>query len=234
MKAVILAAGKGTRINTGSILVPKPLYAVGQRALIEHCLLNMKQGGIKDFVLIVGFMSEHVKDYLKDGTELGINIQYVYNPNFDKELGVSALTAKKAVPHENFILSMADHVHDPATIRALVAKLEKSDKCILCVDKKLDKINDIEDATKVLEEDGFILNINKKIEPYNCVDTGLFGMTPKLFSALEKAQSEGKNTLSDGMNELVKTKELIILDIGNKRWAEVDTRSDLIVCEELI
>ena len=234
MKAVILAAGKGTRINTGSVLVPKPLYTVGRKALIEHTILNLKQGGIKEFVIIIGFMSEHIKDFLNDGSELGVSIKYVYNPLFERELGVSALAAQKAVPAENFILTMADHVIDPEIVRELILDKGNSDKCVLCVDRKLDQVNDLEDATKVLEENEYIVNIDKKLQEFNCIDCGLFLMTPKIFSALNATTSQGKDTLSDGVQELIKTKDFIVHNIGDKVWTEVDTRSDLMLCEELI
>ena len=234
MRAVILAAGKGTRINTGSITVPKPLYAVGRKALIEHVILNLKSAGILNFVVIVGFMSEHIIDYLKDGSELGVHITYVYNPDFHRELGVSALAARKVITDENFILTMADHVIDPEIIKGLIKRMDATDKCILCVDKKIDHVNDIDSATKVLEVDNFINNLGWSIKEYNCIDCGLFGLTPKIFNAQEKAQNLGRYTLSDGVLELVSDKEFIVMDIEDKIWTGVNTRSDLIICEELI
>ena len=234
MKAVILAAGKGTRINTGSIIVPKPLYSVGRKALIEHVILNLKSAGINEFIVVVGFMSEHIKDYLNDGTELGVKIKYVYNPDFNRELGVSAYTAKKALPNEKFILTMADHVIDPGIIKELIEKMNACNECILCIDKKIDKVNDIDSATKVLEVDNYINDLGWHIKKYNCIDCGLFGMTPKIFEGLEQAQSLGKFTLSDGVLQLIPEKGFLTLDIGDRIWTGVNTRSDLLVCEEMI
>ena len=234
MKAVVLAAGQGTRINTGPHIVPKPLHSVSSKALIEHALLNLKQAGIDEFVIVVGFMSGDIKDYLKDGAGLGVSISYLDNPEFEKDVGVSALLARKAVPDERFLLTMADHVIDPGIVRQLLEAMKTSDRCILCVDRKLSQVNDIESATKVLEKDGFIASLGWHIEEYNCIDCGLFGMTPRIFDGLEEAQRKGKWTLSDGVAELVEQEGFPILDVGNRMWTGVNTRSDLIFCEELI
>ncbi len=234
MKAVVLAAGQGTRINTGRIIVPKPLYSIGRRALIEHAILNLKQAGIDEFVIIVGFMAEHIKEQLKDGTALGVSISYLDNPEFEKEVGVSALLAREAVPDERFLLTMADHVIDPEITGQLRERMKTSDRCILCVDRKLSHVNDIESATKVLEKDGFIASLGWHIEEYNCIDCGLFGMTPRIFDGLVEAQRKGKWTLSDGVTELIRQEGFPVLDIGDRTWTGVNTRSDLIFCEDLI
>ena len=229
-----MAAGKGTRINTGSIIVPKPLYKVGTKALIEHTILNLKEAGIFEFIVVVGFMSEHVRDYLNDGSELGVKIDYIYNPHFHRELGVSAAAVKKVVSNENFILVMADTIIDPKVVEELIKNHGNGQNCVLCIDKKLDRVNDIEEATKVLVKDSKIVDINKKLTDYNGVDCGLFLMTPRIFEGLEKAQSKLQDSLTDGVKEVMKCHDFLVVDIGSSSWMEVDTRSDLLICEELI
>jgi NDP-sugar pyrophosphorylase family protein len=107
MKAVILAAGEGTRLNKGWTIVPKPLLEVGDKTIIEHVILNLKEAGFNEFVVVIGFMSEHIKDHLRNGIEHGVNIKYVFNKNYKDDMITSLLSVKDHIQGP-FLLCMAD------------------------------------------------------------------------------------------------------------------------------
>lgn len=229
MRALIIAAGKGTRINTGSVILPKPLYMVGRKQLIEHVILNLKQSGIKEFVIVVGFMSEHIKYYLRSGENLGVKIKYIYTNEFSKERsGLSVYTAKNEFKNEDFILSVANHVIEPDAIKQLM-KI-KTKECVLAIDKKFDKINNIENATKIFEH-GCINIIGENLKEYNAIDCGIFKMTPDIFVGLEAAMKLEKYALRDAIDCMAIFK---VMDIKDARWTSVNTRSDIFLAEELI
>ena len=77
MQAIILAGGKGTRISAGREPIPKSLYTVEDKALIENVLLNLRESGISEFIIIVGFMADKIVQKLGDGSQYGIKIKYV-------------------------------------------------------------------------------------------------------------------------------------------------------------
>ena len=100
------------------------------------------------------------------------------NPDYHKSNGVSALKARNAL-HDNFLLLMADHLFEPETARMMVRQHLAPGEVILGVDPKLDRIFDIDDATKVRRCGDRIVDIGKEIEEYDAIDTGMFLCTPR-------------------------------------------------------
>ncbi|WP_298003727.1 MULTISPECIES: sugar phosphate nucleotidyltransferase [Anaerolinea] len=78
MKAVVLAGGKGTRLAPYTRIIPKPMLPVGDRAILEILLLQMKRAGIQEVILTVGHLSGLMKAYFQDGQHLGLRICYSY------------------------------------------------------------------------------------------------------------------------------------------------------------
>lgn len=75
-KAIVLAAGKGTRLRPITKAIPKEIIRVGKNPAIEHVLKVLKAGGIEDVLLIVGRQKHALIDYLGSGERLGLNIYY--------------------------------------------------------------------------------------------------------------------------------------------------------------
>ena len=109
MKAVIQAGGKGTRISsiTGDT-IPKPMLEVAGYPILYHQIMNLKKCGIKDIILIIGHLGNIIKDYFKDGTDIGVNISYIEeNPNEPLGTAGSLYYAKELID-DDFIFLLAD------------------------------------------------------------------------------------------------------------------------------
>ena len=76
MKAVILAGGKGTRLAKLVKDIPKPLIKIGGKPVIEHQILFLRKHGIKEIWILIGFLGDQIKEYLKDGKKWGVIIHY--------------------------------------------------------------------------------------------------------------------------------------------------------------
>lgn len=227
MKALILAAGKGRRLSQTS---PKPLTSLLGWTLIERAILSTKKHGITDFVLVVGYKASEIISYLGSGKRLGVRILYVENEDWEKENGLSVLKAKEALKGEDFILLMSDHVFDQDVLRILLDNHKEN--CALLVDRNLEGIANIEDATKLLLEDGVPRRIGKGLPHFNAVDCGMFYCTQEIFHALEKSTSEGKCELSDAVQFLIDLGRLDVLDIGKRFWCDIDTPECLRIAEK--
>jgi choline kinase len=121
---------------------------------------------------------------------------------------------------------MADHVFDKSLIVKLSEAVIPQNGLVLAVDRKLHKIYDNDDATKVFTKDGKILEISKDLKEFDAVDTGLFACTPFLFNKIEeaaKSRSSGDCSLSDGVKALCKEGLAVVCDIGEGNWQDVDT-----------
>jgi 1L-myo-inositol 1-phosphate cytidylyltransferase len=220
-QCLILAAGNGTRIRTISGSLPKPLVDFRGKPIIEHIVQRAHRAGIESFVIVVGYRSDLIRNWF-EGRSLGVSVTFVENPDYHKANGVSALKARNAI-HENFLLLMADHLFEPETAETLIQQPLGSHEVILAVDRNLDRVFDLGDATKVLRNGDRIVDIGKEIAHYDALDTGMFLCSPALFDRLELASKAGNCSLSDGMGQLIAERRLRALEIGEGRWHDLDT-----------
>jgi NDP-sugar pyrophosphorylase family protein len=77
MKAVILAGGKGARLRPLTYTIPKPLLPIGDRPILEVIIERLKAGGIEQCVIAVGYRAELIETYFRDGSHLGVQVEYV-------------------------------------------------------------------------------------------------------------------------------------------------------------
>ena len=147
-QCLILAAGNGTRLRPLSAGLPKPLVQFRGKPILEHVILRARLAGIDEFVIVVGYRSDLIRRWLESRWLGDVSVKLVENPDYHKHNGVSVLKAREEM-HENFLLLMADHVFEPETARVLMAKPLVPGEVILAVDPKIDRVFDLEDATKV-------------------------------------------------------------------------------------
>lgn len=76
MQAIILAGGKGSRLKPFTNTIPKPLVPVGDRAILEIVLLQLKAAGVTDVVLAVNHLSHLIRAFFGDGSQFGLSITY--------------------------------------------------------------------------------------------------------------------------------------------------------------
>ncbi len=104
--AVILAGGKGRRLYPLTRDIPKVLIEVGGKPIIEHQILLLKEQGIKDIYILLGYLGEKIREYLKDGRKLGVKICYKQEK---KLLGTAgALIQLKDKIKEDFLVLSGD------------------------------------------------------------------------------------------------------------------------------
>jgi len=233
MKAVILAAGDGSRLRPLTDEIPKPLVSLGGIPLIERIVLSAKEAGIKEFLVVLGYLGNRLKEELGDGKRYGVEIEYVENQEWGKANGVSVYKARRRLK-ENFILLMGDHIFDPRTLSVFKDLNISDQECALCVDYNIGRVFDIDDATKVLVEDGKIRRIGKDLRGYNAIDTGMFLCPPYLFEVLEENIGEGRYSLSESIQTLADQDLMKACDKKGSVWFDLDTTEDLERAESLL
>lgn len=103
-----MAGGLGTRLRPLTFSIPKPLLPVGEKPVLEIILSKLKKQGLKDIILSVGYKSELIKTYFRDGSKFGVNIRYF---DEDKRLGTAGplrMIRDKFKIHEPFIIMNGD------------------------------------------------------------------------------------------------------------------------------
>ena len=231
MQAVILAAGRGTRINANREPIPKPLYTIEDKTLIENVLLNLKTCGISEFIIVVGFMADKVAEKLGDGSSYGIKIKYVMSPYGGKGIGLDLLLAEDYIK-EPFILAMSDHYMPAEAVKKIVDYPLGYNACALLVDKKLDTIFWLDDAAKVQLEGDKIIGVNKKFTDYQAVDCGVFKCSPIIFEAIRTTR-EHPDAMSAAVSIFANDGKMFAVDIGEHLWVDIDEYSELEAAREM-
>ena len=111
MKAVVMAGGFGTRIQPLTNSIPKPMLPIMNRPMMEHTIVSLKNLGITEFIVLLYFKPEVIKEYFKDGSKWGINITYVV-PDDDYGTAGAVKKAQEFIGNENFIIISGDLVTD--------------------------------------------------------------------------------------------------------------------------
>ena len=226
MKALIIAAGNGTRMQPVTRGRHKSLMPLLGLKIIERVILGAKEAGIKEFVIVTGYKGDIYQQTVGDGSRYGVEIQYVQNDKWEKANGISVLAAKKYLT-ENFVLLMSDHVFDSKTL-SVIQRLKLKDKeCALAVDRNLECVLDISDTTKVLVRNSKAVALNKNLDKYNAYDTGMFICSPYIFDVLKRSTGKHKNSLSDGMRILIAEGLLRTMDNRGRFWSDCDTWEDI-------
>ena len=220
--AVILAAGLGTRLNSVSGVLPKPLVQYEGIPLLEHVMSGARQAGIGRFVIVAGHQGHMVRRWFAGSSLRNTPVTWVENTEYRKKNGISLLKARHAIDGP-FLLLMSDHVFEPDTAASLLRQPLAKNEAILGVDHKLDCIFDLDDATKVVRMVDYITSIGKNLECYDAIDTGMFLCTPAVFDALEAVTKDGNCSLSDGMQYMASNGKLRAYDIGDATWQDIDT-----------
>jgi choline kinase len=217
-EAVILMAGSGSRLRAS---VPKPLVPISGRPLISHIIDRLFRAGVRKLHVVVGYESDKLLAGLKPLIPDRMKLHPIENPSWEKQNGVSVLAAAKQVASP-FLLTMSDHLFDQAIVD-LVIRRAVLDELNLAVDRKLDSIFDLDDATKVETREDRIIAIGKQLEHYDAIDTGLFVCPRDIFDYLERAKRDGDCSLSDGVGAMAADGKAHAIDIADAWWQDVDT-----------
>ncbi len=123
MKAVVLAAGEGTRLRPFTTSRPKGMIPVGNRPILEYIVEALVQNGVKDIIMVVGYREDTILSHFENGRRFGARIEYVEQ---EKQLGTShALAlASKLLSNEGFLVVSGDNLIDSRLIGDLLEKRE--------------------------------------------------------------------------------------------------------------
>jgi UDP-N-acetylglucosamine diphosphorylase / glucose-1-phosphate thymidylyltransferase / UDP-N-acetylgalactosamine diphosphorylase / glucosamine-1-phosphate N-acetyltransferase / galactosamine-1-phosphate N-acetyltransferase len=221
-KAVLLAAGRGTRMRELTANVPKPMIKVRGRPILLHVIEGLQNAKIKDFLVIVGYHEEAIRNYFGDGTCFGLRIKYVTQAVQDGTGRVIEL-ARDFVSGEPFILHYGDILVDATNYKRLV-DLPSNIEAIVSV-----KAN--EDCSKggavFVNEEMIVMDIREKAQPgeptspwYNA---GVYTFRPAIFewTAKLRPSPRGEYELTDAVRALAQSSKRVQALELEGAWADV-------------
>ena len=178
MIAVILAAGEGSRMRPLTYTRPKVMLPIANKPILEHLIIEAKEAGIRDFILVVGYHDEQIREYFGNGHSRSVRIGYV---NQRKQLGTAdAVRMVEERVKGNFLLMNGDIVVKRDDIKAL---MEKGKNAISAIE-----VQDAKGLGTIEVKRGRVFKIHEKVErpPTNLANAGLYLFTPEIFGAVAK------------------------------------------------
>src|SRR5688572_23758495 len=124
MKAVILAAGKGTRMRELTNDIPKPMLKVQSKPILQHIVEGLMTAGIRDFFIVTGFKAETIEEFFSDGRKFGANISYGRQVIQDGT-GKAPELARKFVGQDDFVLTYGDILVKPETYQQMLKRWQE-------------------------------------------------------------------------------------------------------------
>jgi CDP-L-myo-inositol myo-inositolphosphotransferase len=228
---VILAAGFGSRMNSQTVSIPKPLMKFGgNRPLIDYILYNIVDNfpKVTRILIVTGYKKDLINDYIHHLEQLfPCELLCLVAPNYKQGNGHSLLSLESSIT-EHFYLTMCDHLFEETIYQKLQMGANKRADLSLCVDRTPDPNIQVDDATKVvLNQEDRIIQIGKNLLNWNAFDTGLFFLSPLIFKRLRQV-SKKYLTLTHGVSEMIRCGDYVKgVDVSGYAWADIDTYTDL-------
>jgi histidinol-phosphate phosphatase family protein len=184
-QAVILAGGEGTRLRPLTNRVPKPMVIVNNRPFLEYLIDMLKENGISEVVLLLGYLPEKITQYFGDGQNFGVNIKYSIGEVSDKT-GTRIKNAGHLLD-DVFFLMYGDN-YWPLNLERLL-KFYNEHKILASTTVYANKDGKGEYGAKnniYVDDDGYVVKYDKsrKDENLNGVDIGFFIVSKKVLELM--------------------------------------------------
>ena len=221
-KAVILAAGRGTRMRELTSELPKPMIKVRGKPVLQYIVEGLCNAGVRDLLLVVGYRADSVQEFFSDGSRYNVAIRYATQTVQDGTGRVVDLS-RDFVGNRPFILAYGDILVDPTNYKRLV-DLPDDAEALLTVTRG-------EDVSKggavIINDESDVLDVREKPKPgeptspwYNA---GLYAFRPSIFdfTAKLKPSPRGEYELTDAICDLAHSgKKVKALELTGE-WADV-------------
>jgi len=192
LRAVILAAGKGTRMMPLTKSRPKMMIPIINRPILEHIMTSLRDAGIGEILLVVGHLGDMIQEHFGDGRGLGVHIDYATQdnrPGAKYGTAIGAGLARDFVGDEPFLLAFGDIMTPPENYAGLVASYRADPDCaFLCVNY----MADVSGGGAVFVQDGRVIDMVEKPTAgsvdTNFINSGIFILRPRVFEVIDELQ----------------------------------------------
>jgi len=221
MKAVILAAGRGTRMGDLTTNLPKPMLPVEGKPVLEHIVEGLRDGAkITEIFIIIGWQGNVIRDYFGDGKRWNVTITYGEQKVQDGT-GKAPEVAKEWVGQESFLLASGDILS--TEYASLVKAFQEDGVLALKAGEDLSK-----GGAVVLDEQGFMTTIVEKGSsseiPANAFyNAAIYVLPSRIFEFTAKLEKSprGEYELTDALKSFVNSGARLRGVILQKAWADV-------------
>jgi len=222
-KAVILAGGRGINMRPFTFEMPKGLFPVGGKPILEQLIELLRKHEVRNILFSVGHLGEKIQDYFGDGRKFGVNIEYI-NEKEEAGTGGALVLAKKYLDNDSFLVVHGDILIDIDLNEMMSFHKNNEALGTIAVTTVLDPSSYgeiIMNGTKITQ---FIEKPQKGKQKSQLISCGLYILEKGIFSYLPK---KGPSQLEDIFAKLASTGQLAafpfsgrFLDIGTPKSYE--------------
>ncbi|HMG06641.1 MAG TPA: nucleotidyltransferase family protein [Chthoniobacterales bacterium] len=202
-KAVLLAAGRGTRMRELTQELPKPMLQVRSKPVLQHIIEGLRDAGLTDFLIIVGWHADVVRDYFGDGSKLGVRVEYATQVVQDGTGKVVDLSRGFA-GNDPFILSYGDILIGPENYPRICAALAGAEAVV-----SVKRNEDVSQGGAVFVNDRFeLIDLREKPKPgeptSSWYNAGVYAFRSSIFEHIAKLErsTRGEYELTDAIRNL--------------------------------
>jgi len=209
LQAVILAAGEGNRMRPLTFNRPKVMLPIANKPIIEHLLIEARQAGINDYIFIVGYHDEQLRDYFGRGDKWGVSIEYCTQK---KRLGTAdAIRMAESLIDGNFLVMNGDIIVRRNEIFSLSNRHENT--------ISLFRTTDGQDLGMVESSADRVVHIYEKTvkPPSFMANAGLYLFTPDIFSFMASTPKSPR-----GEYEITDTLQMLIDNMQRVSYMEIN------------
>ncbi len=218
LKGVILAAGRGTRIHPFSERYPKPILPIANKPLMAYQLELMASIGIKEVIVVIGYLGYEIVRHIGEGEKHGLNIKYIEQKD---TLGIAhALGCLENEINTPFLLFLGDIFFEADDIGRMASAMEDDDlQCVIATKIEEDKEMIKRNFAVVFDEDNFVKRVIEKprYTSNNHKGCGLYLFGLQIFDAIRRTP----RTAMRDEYEITDSIQILINDGGRVRGLEV-------------
>jgi len=231
MKAVVLAAGEGARLQPITATRPKHLINVGGKPILDYCFDALKFSGINDVIVVTHYMGDIIRQFFGDGSSRGLRIQYVEQTEM---LGTgNAVSVVEPHVDDDFVLVYGDLLFARETISGLVSLYEKEKPAAVMAVVPVEKPENY--GMVELENEQVVKRIDEKpasaTASSNIANAGLYVLSERIFGVIKqtKASVRGEWELTDALSLLINDcKSVFAFKVSKADWFDVGRPWDLL------
>src|SRR5579883_2963290 len=138
MRAMLLAAGVGSRLEPLTNQVPKPMVPVANRPVMEHILALLREHGCKEIICNLHYQPEKIIEYFGDGVHFGVNLRSIFEPELTGDAG-GVRACRGFLEQETFVVIMGDLLTD-ADLSAIIEQHKRKGALATVATKQVDDV----------------------------------------------------------------------------------------------
>ncbi len=231
LKTLILAGGIGRRLCPLTKTIPKPMLPLGGKPTLEHVIHNLKEAGLKDILIVVGYKKEQIMEYFGSGYDFGVDIEYLEQEKIESVEAAILAGEQNLKDDPHFLVAHADFLADAEIVTRTIETHEnlKSDLTItvtLVDNPSLYGVAVIDEEAKIKK---IIEKPKKGTEPSNFAITGLYVYPNEIFQALHSTK-----VLDHAIQTFIDKKKRVYACVWEKDWSEITYPWDILTANEFI